>query len=113
MRQARSRQPRRIESSCANEAKGGRSFLRSQAVTDAVNGMNNFRRPVDGDFLAQSVDVYLDKVRVTVEIRIPDVLDDFAATDDFRGFGEQEFEKGKLLGGQGDRFARPRYPAPM
>src|SRR5262245_53806921 len=105
MRRAKSRRRRRIGSSSANEAKAARSFGHPQAVANAVDGVNNFRRSINRDLLAQSIDVYLDEVGLTVKIRIPDMLDDLAAADDFGGFGEQKFEKGKFLCCQSDRLA--------
>src|SRR5262245_57133800 len=105
MRRAKSRRRRRIASSFANAARAERSFRRPQAVANAVDGMNNFRRSLNRDLLAQSVDVYLDEVGLTVEIRIPDMLDDFGAAGDFGGFGEQKFKKGEFLCRQSDRLA--------
>src|SRR5262245_35586243 len=113
MRRARSQRPRRTGSSSGNEAKDGISFGRLQAVADAMDGMNDFRRSIHCDLLAQSVDVYLDEVGLTVKIRIPDMLDDLAAADDFRCFGEQEFKKGKFLCSQSNRLARPEYGTAM
>ena len=69
-----------------------------------MDGINNFRGSLNRDLLAQSVDVHLDEIGLTAKIRIPDMLDDLAATDDFGSSGEQKFEKCKFLCGQCDRL---------
>ncbi len=72
-----------------------RSFCNLQAVADTVHRVNDLRRSLNGNLLAQPVDVNLHKVRFTVEVRVPDMLDDLGAGCHIGRPAHEKFEERK------------------
>ena len=57
----------------------GASFSNLHLVADTVDRVDDLRSPVRRKLLAEPVDVYLNKVRPTIEMRVPDMFDYFCS----------------------------------
>src|SRR4029079_13860726 len=106
-------QRRKTAASFAHEASTLSSFRQPQAITHAVNSMNQLGSAADGNLLSQAIDVNLNQIGFAVEVGIPHMLDDFAAGCHIRSARQEKFKQGKLLGGQRNRLLRTRDPAVM
>src|SRR5690349_13872873 len=80
-------------------------------VAGAADGLDRVAPERMVDFLAQVADVDLDDVRVAVEMRVPDVLQDGGLGRRLPGAAQQELQHGELARGDGDRCVAAGYPA--
>jgi hypothetical protein len=75
--------------------------------------VNQLRRPVLIKLLAQAVNVYLEEIGFTIEMAIPNMLDDFAASDELGGAQQQELEEREFFGSERNDLLTPSGAAPV
>src|SRR3954470_23787383 len=86
-------QPCRTGLASADVLKFRGSFRHLQAVSDAMNRVDDPRTTFRCQFLTESIDVHLDEIRLAVKIGIPDVLDDLGSRSNIRSTAHQKFQQ--------------------
>src|SRR5260370_41687089 len=79
-------------------------------VTDAAHRVQQRRREVLVDLLAQSADLHIDRIRLRIEMIVPDRLEEHRARDHLSLVTNQILEKPKLSRLQRDRLIGPLAP---
>src|SRR5258708_5040125 len=79
-------------------------------VADAAHRMQQRRRKVLVDLVPQSADLHIDRVRLRIEMIIPDRFEEHGARDDLSLVTNQILEKPKLSRLQRDRLICPLGP---
>src|ERR1700757_3875035 len=72
-----------------------------EAVADASDSVDQLHRAILVDLLAEAIYIHLHKIGFTVEMAIPDVLNDLTSRHQIRSVQQEQLKQREFLGGQG------------